>query len=93
MTEFRTFQQRGADAYDNGDHITVNPFLKGTIAYTQFEVGYWNAYDAHCEAQIAATEKRYGIEEGYGNWYDTDAVSQGMYDDDPSPYDGTYSEM
>ena len=25
--------------------------------------------------------------------YEWDAVSQGFYDDDPSPYDGTYSEM
>ena len=29
-------------------------------------------------------------DEGYD---DFNPIEQGMYDDDPSPYDGTYSEM
>ena len=90
--EFQTFKARGAAAYEAGEHITVNPYLKGTFAYVQFELGYWQAYDDHCEAEIAAAETR-GMEEAYGSYLDMDAVSQGMYDDDPNPYDGTLSEM
>lgn len=64
----------------------VNPYRPGTSEWVSWDAGYWDAHDA------SYTDESGGIEEGYGNFYDTDAVSMGMYDDDPNPYDGTYSE-
>lgn len=56
-------------------------------AWERWDRGYWQAHD---DSYVPDTG---GIEEGYGDFYDFDAVSQGFYDDDPNPYSGTYSEM
>ena len=44
----------------------------------------------HVEPEFDAD---YGWLDEYEEDFAFSAVEQGMYDDDPSPYDGTYSEM
>lgn len=67
-----------------------NPYNDGTQYRLWFawDAGFWKA---HNDSFVA--DDHIGIEAGYGDFYDMDAVSQGFYDDDPSPYSGTYSEM
>src|SRR5690242_13233207 len=74
--------EAGRAAYRAGDPESA--LLGKSAAY---DLGYW---DEHNESYV---EDSNGIEDGYGDFYDYDAVSQGMYDDDPSPYNGDYSEM
>lgn len=71
-------------AYAPGD----NPFPRGTSDHRRWDREYWQEHDD----AAAACPSDDGIEAGYGDFFDYDAVSQGMYDDDPSPYLGTYSE-
>lgn len=56
-----------------------NPYPKGSASYVAWDSGFW----------FAADEARYP--DGYEDDYDY-AVDEGMYDDDPSPYAGDYSE-
>lgn len=44
---------------------------------------------------IVASDEQDRVEEDTAYWehYGFGAVEQGFYDDDPSPYDGNYSEM
>lgn len=65
----------------------TNPYPPQSVSWQAWDAGYWWAHD---ESYVPDTG---GIEEGYGDYLDYDAVSQGFYDDDPNPYDGTYSEM
>lgn len=65
-----------------------NPYRGQSPEWWEWDGGYWDAHDADAHEQEQA-----GIEAAYGDYWDVDAVSQGMYDDDPNPYDGTYSEM
>ena len=67
--------------------VDKNPHKARTPEWAAWDRGYWQAHD---ESYVEDTG---GIEEGYGDFYDFDAVSQGFYDDDPNPYSGTYSEM
>lgn len=65
-----------------------NPYKGQTPEWVEWDGGYWDAHDMDYQDSQQA-----GIESGYGDFYDMDAVSQGFYDDDPSPYSGDYSEM
>jgi hypothetical protein len=78
----------GAVAYRGAWSASDNPNRPGTREWVTWDADFWAEHDASF-----VDDSSDGIESGYGNWYDTDAVSQGMYDDDPSPYDGNYSEM
>lgn len=85
------FQQaaydEGVSAYRVGSNADNNPYGKGeTAKRAAWDNGYWAEHDASYE------DNSDGMESGYGDFYDMDAVSQGMYDDDPNVYDGTYSE-
>jgi hypothetical protein len=73
----------GQNAYPAYD----NPYPAQSVSWQAWDAGYWFEHDLSF-----APDSDGGIEEGYGDFYDYDAVSQGMYDDDPNPYDGTYSE-
>lgn len=81
-------ENQGRVAYRMAYSTSDNPYPRATqhAQHRCWDKGFWAEHDASFENNSG------GIEEGYGNWYDTDAVSQGMYDDDPNPYDGTYSE-
>lgn len=81
------FTANGRYDYRAGESMAANPYPFGTAAHTDWDRGYWAEHDESFEDNGA------GIEDSYGDYYDYDAVSQGFYDDDPSPYDGTYSEM
>lgn len=70
-------------------------------AYGEFEPGehdnwtpeQWEEYYAEQAEQIALDEQaRWEADEEYQAEY-WSPVEQGMYDDDPSPYNGDYSEM
>lgn len=65
----------------------TNPYPSTSLSYQAWDAGYWQAHD---ESFVPGDN---GIEDGYGDYLDYDAVSQGFYDDDPSPYSGDYSEM
>lgn len=76
-------------AFGPGD----NPFTTGSDAHREWDRDFWAEHDDASAAAPVPTGDEDGIEAGYGDYLDIDAVSQGMYDDDPSPYDGNYSEM
>jgi hypothetical protein len=51
----------------------------------EVDAAIWNA-----DPSVPDSEKFYEPNDGYGDYWND--VEQGRYDDDPSPYDGTYSE-
>lgn len=75
----------GQTAYSEGRLSVDNPY--SGVSYWQWDRGYWDAYDEHAAEAETTT---YGMEYAYGDFSE---VEQGRWDDDPSPYDGTYSEM
>ena len=64
---------------------------------SDFTAEYWESRPDYTEvmAEMCATLPDATPEEldeaNYSDWL-SDCFGQGMYDDDPSPYDGTYSE-
>lgn len=84
-------QSYGYAAYGRGDGPRDNPYSDDQSAqYADWDRGYWQAHNDAADAHPIPTSDEDGIEEGYGNFED---VSVYRWDDDPSPYDGTYSEM
>jgi hypothetical protein len=63
----------------------TNPWPSRTDEHDLWDMGYWAAHD---DSYVPDTG---GIEEGYGDWWMEAEAAR--WDDDPSPYDGTYSEM
>lgn len=83
-TEIRN---EGRHAYLDGDMPTDNPYLDSSEASREWDHGFWAAHNEAAEAaEIAAHEA--SIEEAYGNF----EAAADFWDDDPSPYSGTYSE-
>lgn len=77
----------GRNAYTRGDSVDSNPYPRSSESYRAWDNGFWWEHD---DSFVPSDD---GFEDGYGNFLDYDAVSQGFYDDDPDPYSGTYSEM
>ena len=85
MANFDEFYANGHDSYHDGVYWNANPHAAGTSAYRSWQQGWLAA-----EAKDLADE---AYNEAYESDWGLDAVSQGYYDDDPSPYNGDYSEM
>lgn len=83
-------ENAGRVAYRQAYTTRDNPHPRGTAMHRAWDKGFWAEHDD--AAMAAPIEETSGMEEGYGDYWDTDAVSQGYYDDDPNPYDGTCSE-
>lgn len=64
-----------------------NPHKAQGDMWKAYDRGYWAAHDEAFEADEAEHDR--GIEEAYGNF----EAAADFWDDDPSPYSGTYSEM
>lgn len=79
------FYANGRDAYRDGETESDNPYAPGSHAHNAWDRGYWD------EHNDAISNESAGFEAAYGDWWADAEMSR--WDDDPSVYDGTYSEM
>jgi hypothetical protein len=89
MTNTDQTPQFGAIACRMAYSPSDNPFTPGSDAHKEWDRDYWAEHDAMAPTGPGPDED--GIEAGYGDWWAEASMSH--WDDDPSPYNGTYSEM